>query len=329
MNKSIGGFARANALTPEERSKIASKGGVAKVEKEKNMPKASHSGKIQIEDVVIDCAVLTNNRRVISELVINSILGSAGGSLYKTRGEMNENALSANRQTPLFLASKSLEPFVAAVFGDSPLSPIEYKDGRRTLIGYPAEILPKVCEVWLQARMAGSLKMSQMHKAQKAEMLMRGLAHIGIIALVDEATGYQEDRDRQALHKLLEAYLSEERLAWAKKFPDEFYHQIYRLKGWTPSNISHQRPGCVGSITNKLVYDKMPKGVLEELQLRNPLTNPNNMTQRRYRHHQFLSPELGQTHLRDHLLQLIPVMRLSKDWEDFLEKFEMIFPNPS
>jgi len=33
-----------------------------------------------------------------------------------------------------------------------------------------------------------------------AEILIRGFAHIGIIALIDEATGYQYDRDHEALH---------------------------------------------------------------------------------------------------------------------------------
>lgn len=327
--KAIGGHARAKSLTAAERSEIASKGGTARWEKEKELPKASHRGEVQIEGVTIACAVLDDNRRVVSEYAINSILGSSGGKNYKLQIKLNKSETDFPRQIPLFLASKSLQPHMEAVFGDSDLDPIEYKDGRRTMMGYPATILPKVCEVWLRARDAGDLQTQQLLKAQKAEMLMRGLAHIGIIALVDEATGYQESRDRQALHKLLELYLSEERLAWAKKFPDEFYHQIYRLKGWTPSTITHQRPGCLGHITNQLVYEKMPKGILEELQTRNPITSANTTnTQRKYRHHQFLSPEMGQGHLRDHFLQLIPVMRLSKNWDEFMVNFEEIFVTP-
>lgn len=324
--RSIGGHARAESLSAEERSEIAGKGGIARWEKEKTLPKSTHRGELKIEDIAIPCSVLENGARILSENGINSVFGSAGGENYIMKassvGVLGTGAL------PLFVVSKSLHSHVQAVFKETELSLIEYKEGRRTLTGYPAEILPKVCEVWLRARNAGDLHTSQLPKAYKAEMLMRGLAHIGIVALVDEVTGYQNDRDRQALHKLLEAYLSNERLAWAKKFPDEFYHQIYRLKGWTPSNISHQRPGCVGHITNLLVYEKMPKGVLEELQTRNPLTSATNSSQRKYRHHQFLSPEIGQGHLRDHLLQLIPVMRLSKNWDDFLINFEEIFKTP-
>ena len=36
---------------------------------------------------------------------------------------------------------------------------------------------------------------------------MRGFAQVGIAALVDEATGYQEVRDRKALQAILDAFL--------------------------------------------------------------------------------------------------------------------------
>lgn len=118
-----------------------------------------------------------------------------------------------------------------------------YKSGRRTVIGYSAEILPAVCEVWLRAREAGALQKQQLGRAQNAEILLRGLAHVGIVALIDEATGYQYDRDRDELHRLLAVYLTEERLAWAKRFPDEFYKQIYRLKEWPwPPNSAQRTP---------------------------------------------------------------------------------------
>jgi hypothetical protein len=317
----LGGSKRSENLTADEKSAIGIKANAARQEKEKDMAKATHRGELKIEDVAIPCAVLDNGHRVLSENGINNILGASGGETYAMKA--SSVGILGSGALPLFLVSKALQPYVQAVFGNGELNPIEYKDSRRTLTGYPAEILPKVCEVWLRARDAGALQTNQLPKAQKAEMLMRGLAHIGIVALVDEVTGYQESRDRQSLHKLLEAYLSNEKLAWAKKFPDEFYQHIYRLKGWTLSSIEHQRPGYVGKLTNQLVYEKLPKGVLEELQVRNP-TNGN--SNRKWRHHQFLSVDIGQTDLRDHLLQLIAVMRISKDWDTFILNFEAAFP---
>ena len=41
------------------------------------------------------------------------------------------------------------------------------------------------------------------HIARQADVLMRALAHVGIAALVDEATGYQEVRDRRPFKRFL------------------------------------------------------------------------------------------------------------------------------
>jgi len=115
-------------------------------------------------------------------------------------------------------------------------------------------ILYEVCQVYLEAKDAGALLPNQLAIAVKCEVLVRGLAHTGIIALVDEATGYQKDRDRDELQRFLALYLSEERLRWAKMFPDEYYRQLFRLQGWQDSPLSVKRPKLVGVITNRLVY---------------------------------------------------------------------------
>jgi hypothetical protein len=324
--KSLGGINRAKSLSADERKDIASKAASKRWEREREMPKATHRGEVKIEDVIIPCAVLENGVRVISETGINKVLGSMGGKNYRLREKSLQNGSLQDRPLPLFVSSKALQHHIDGVFGESDLFPIEYKDGRQKQVGYPAEILPKVCEVWLRARDAGDLQSQQLPKALKADMLMRGLAHIGIVALVDEVTGYQDDRNRDELHKLLAVYLSNERLAWAKRFPDEFYKQIYRLKDWKWPSVNGQTPRYVGKLTNQLVYEKLPKGVLDELQNRNP-TKPGT-GQRQWRHHQFLSEDIGQGDLRDHLLQLIAIMRISKNWKIFIANFEAAFPDP-
>jgi len=318
--QSIGGIKRAESLSGDERKDIASKAAKARWEQDALLPRATHRGELEIGDIKISCAVLEDGRRIISELGINGALGSSGGKNYRLR----KTAENENGPLPLFLSSKPLKPFVDMAFGEMDLSPVAYKDKRRTLTGFPATILPKVCEVWLQARDAGVLQSQQDAKVVKAEMLIRALAHIGIVALVDEVTGYQKDRDRDELHKLLSVYLSNEKLKWAKRFPDEFYKQIYRLKDWKWPSENHAHPGYVGTLTNKLVYEKLPKGVLIELKNRNPTKEGTN--QRKWKHHQFLSEDIGQDDLRDHLLQLVTIMRISKDWPTFMANFENAFP---
>ena len=71
---------------------------------------------------------------------------------------------------------------------------------------------------------------SQQHIAYRAEILMRGLAHVGIVARVDEANGYLENRNRKSLQEILGKYLLPYRTRWGKRFPDEFDKDIFRLK---------------------------------------------------------------------------------------------------
>ena len=71
---------------------------------------------------------------------------------------------------------------------------------------------------------------SQQQIAYRAEILMRELAHVGIVALVDEATGYLENRNRKSLQEILGKYLLPYQTRWAKRFPDESYRENFRLK---------------------------------------------------------------------------------------------------
>src|SRR6202023_2446326 len=105
--------------------------------------------------------------------------------------------------------------------------------------GYNATLLPMICEVFLAARDTPDvLHTSQQHIAKRADIVMRGLARVGITALVDEATGYQVVRDRLALQQILDKYLLKEYAKWAKRFPDEFYEEIFKLRNWQWKGMS-------------------------------------------------------------------------------------------
>jgi P63C domain len=317
--QSRGGRARAQRLSPEARSEIARDAARTRWADAAKLPKATHRGVLEIGEARIPCAVLDDGRRVITEHGITQALGSRSGASKRIKKASSEGGAPL----PIFLAPSNLKSFVASDLIDGPLQPVQYRDGRRVIAAFDASALPAVCDVWLRARDAGALQSQQLDRAYRAEVLMRGLAHVGIVALVDEATGFQEDRDRDALHRLLAMYLSEERLAWAKRFPDEFYKQLYRLRGWSWPTGPARTP-FIGKITNKIVYERLPEGVLGELQKKNP-TEPGT-GRRKWKHHQFLSEDIGQPDLRDHLLQLIAIMRISKDWRTFERHFEMAFP---
>lgn len=58
------------------------------------------------------------------------------------------------------------------------------------------------------------------HIVARAEVLLQGFARVGIIALVDEATGYQTSREVDALQQYLRRLLSDRRLLDGVDFED-------------------------------------------------------------------------------------------------------------
>lgn len=313
---SKGGRARAAALTPQERQEIATRAAA----KRHNIPVATHAGELEIGNAVLPCAVLEDGTRVLSETGIAQSLGSRSGA---SKRQKYAAQAEGRAPLPLFLSPKRLEPYIDQKLIDGPLKPLKYAQGRSMLTGYDASALPIICDIWLQARDAGRLQKQQLGKAQKAEMLMRGLAHIGIIALVDEATGYQELRDRLALQALLDRYLRKELAAWAKKFPDEFYKQIFRLRGWQWKGMKVNRPSVVGKYTNDIVYERIAPELLAELERKNPRTRKG---RRKAKHHQWLTEDIGEPALAQHLHAVIGLMRASSDWTQFKILLRRAFP---
>ena len=285
--------------------------------------KATHTGKLLLGETEIPCAVLENGQRILSEKGITTALKSRSGSSRRTK----KNMIQDGAPLPMFLASKNIIAFISDELREGPLKQIHYtvKNKQRVQIGYDASILPAVCDIWLEARRTGALYVQQQIRAEKAERLLSGLAKVGIVALVDEATGYQEAREKDALAKLLSVYLSEERLKWAKRFPDVFYKEIYRLNDWNwPPVHSSKRPGIIGQYTNEVVYERLPEGVLDRLKELNP--SDETSKRRKFRHHQFLSEGIGQPDLQNHLLQVITLMKASSSWKGFLSLLERVIP---
>lgn len=316
--KKKGGIRRAAVLSPEERSAIAKK--AAKSRWEADVPKATHSGVLHIGDMEIACAVLPDGTRVLSQRGVGKALGRSFGGRNWSQDSPEDGA----GKLPFFLNVPSIFPFISKdllVLINQPL-PYRHSQGGGTALGVVATALPQICEAWLKAREAGAIVMTpQLKVAQKAESLMRGLAQVGIVALVDEATGYQEVRARDALQAYLERFLRKELAIWVKVFPDEFFRELYRLKKW-PWNGSSRRPGIVGHYINDLVYSRLGPGVLEQLQEKNPSING----RRRSRHTQWLTEDLGHPALSQHMFALIRFMKAEDDWGQFKPRFYRAFP---
>ncbi len=278
-----------------------------------NKLRATHQGQIKIGEIEIGCAVLEDGHRVIYRRAFLLALGR-----HKESASMRNHT---NVKLPDFLSSKALKPFV---FKDlvRTSNPVYFVHANKQQgVGYDADLLPAVCQVYLRARRAGALRKNQLHIAERAEILMEAFATIGIRALVDEACDHQPIRGEYA--KYLAYLLNEEPTSWRKRFPDDYYRYIYQLHGWTYKEGVNQHPQCVGAITNDIVYSRMPPGMLDELQRLNPSDGHGH---RPFRHHQFLTDHAGLKALERQVDIAVVLLKSANTWEGFKIALNRISP---
>ncbi|MDO8430962.1 MAG: P63C domain-containing protein [Candidatus Binatus sp.] len=312
--QSKGGRARAKALSATERSEIAKKAAEARWSPD--ILNATHPGTLQIGDAEISCAVLEDGEtHVLTRATFVRAIGRRG----KVKGG---RAFDKEFQLPVFLTADNLKPFIPKELEENS-KPVLFRLNGQIAIGYRAELLPLVCQVFMDARYAKKLRPNQEHIAEACRILYRGFATIGLIALIDEATGFQSVRAREALQALLDKFLRKELAAWAKRFPDEFYEQIYRLKNWEWKGMSKNRYSVVAKYTIDLVYERILPSLLKELEERNP---KDDRGRRKGRHHQLFTEDVGHPALAQHLYALIGFMRASSSWNDFYRLVNRAFP---
>lgn len=315
VGRARGGVARAEALSADERKAIAKKAAQARWES--SLPKATFGSAekpLRIGAWEIPCYVLEDGRRVLVQRGMMSALDMSQGTAGRGGGD----------RLAKFVSTKALSSFVSNELAEVIKNPIVFQTPNASkAYGYEATVLADLCDAVLEARKSGSLHYQQEHIAVRCEMLVRAFAKVGIIALVDEATGYQQIRDRDALSAILDKYLRKELAAWAKRFPDEFYKEMFRLKGWPMNPLKVKRPGVVGKYTNNIVYERLAPGILDELEKRNPKDERGN---RKGKHHQLLTEDVGHPALAQHLYAVIGFMRVSKTWESFLDLLDRAYP---
>lgn len=310
-----GGKARSNVLTKEERREIAQaaakrrwinagkaneiiadgdEDGGAEVEPEQ-LPASMFKGTLSIGDVELECHVLTNGMRVLTQREVVRVLsgGRESGNLQRY--------LSRNPKT-------------ATGFDIGP--PIQFTVEAMIANGFNAEMLIEICERYLEARDEGLLQASQLKLAKQAEIVVRACARVGIIALIDEATGYQEIREKRELQLKLQAFIADELQEWARMFPEEFWLELARLEGvrYSPRN----RPLRWGRYVMMFVYDAIDGDVGKELRSKNP--NPRFLKN----HHQWLK-KFGRDQVHDQITRVVTVMKLCNNMDDFRSKFARLF----
>lgn len=309
--KAKGGHARAASMTREERKAIARRAAEARWTA--HLPEAYYEGDFDLAAAKLSCAVLEDERRIITQAGFLRSLGRARSPKAGT------GVLTTADEVPFFLRAEILQPFIDEEIIEI-ARPVFYrsKSGGKG-VGYNALALKRVAEIYLRYRdhcleTSGSVPARYAKMIKAADMIIRGLAEVGIIALVDEATGYQDVRARRALQELLDQYLRKELAAWAKRFPDEFYKEIFRLRGWPWRGRHINPPQVVAHYTTDFIYDRLAPGITEELQRRMPKTEGG---AKKGKLHQLLSDDIGHPALAQHLHAVMALMRASSDWETF------------
>lgn len=216
QSKVIGGKARADALTSEQKKKIAEKAALARWG-----AKATHKGNFK-EDfgIDVDCYVLNDEAKtaVISQRGMGKALnlGEGGASLPRfVNGKIISQAVGVE------LLKKLDNPLIfkgPSMVGNPPSQPI---------YGYDVTILIDICKAIISAESEGKLLKSQANIAKQAHVILGASAKAGIQGLVYALSGY--DRTKDEIITAFKLYVQEEAKKYEKEFPSELYTEWHRL----------------------------------------------------------------------------------------------------
>lgn len=267
-----------------------------------------YEGELNLGGFILPCYVLEDGTRVLSGRRMQETLRIVDGNVSGTK-------------MPQFLSNSAIKPFIFKDKEVAHFEPIICYKGKQQINGYEATVLTDICEAILDARRSGArLTERQKVVAAQCEIILSAFARVGIIALIDEATGYQNEREHLELQKILSAYISEEILKWQLTFTDDFYRQIYRLWNlpFIPKYIRN-KPSFIGKLTSKYIYEQLPDGVVEKIKEKTGKTEKGNW---KYKWHQSLTPEVGREHLKRQIIEVTTLMSISRSKAEFEEYFE-------
>ena len=317
-----GGRARARKLTPEKRSEIAkravnarwAKVKLAQAEEEglrpEGLPSARYRGTLRLLDREIPCYVLDDEQRVIGRLAATEMLTG-----IRKQGDFESYVRPAN-----------LRPFIDAEDIGTRMVSFKLEEVDRLQIevkGLPHDVLLEVCRGFMRALEASDnpdseikLTPRQREIAIQAGMFLAACSDIGLISLIDEATGYQYERAKDALEVKLKAFLEEEMRAWEKTFPDELWLEFGRLTNW--KGPVHSRPKYWGILVNELVYDYMDSDVAQWLRENAPKPRSGQ------NYHQWLSSQYGLRRLVEHIWKLIGIAKTCESVSELKDKMAQL-----
>ncbi len=269
---------------------------------EQKLPRAKWMGTLPIGEAELPVFVLDNGVRVISRT-------GATGLLTDKKGGGNLES---------YLRVEALESYIPS---DLPGLSIEFELEEvvnKRVIGFSAETFIEICRAYVKALSDGALKTQRQSEiAVKASMFLASCAKVGLIALIDEATGYQYDRAVDALQVKLKAFLADEMREWEKTFPNELWIEFGRLTKWHGSVT--QRPKYWGHLVTELVYGYLDADVTKWLKENHPQPRHGRNW------HQWLSEQYGLQKLFQHFYILIGVAKTCHNMRELREKMAEMY----
>lgn len=259
-------------------------------------------GDVHFGDIMVPCHVLSDGSRVIAQReVIKALTGQEKPSGSITR-------IIASNLTPYITTEDIAEKIIQYDLSGA--------GHQMSAYGYEATLLIEVCEAFLKARDDGVLTVGQRKIARVADIILRACAKVGIIALIDEATGYDKFKRKHEYQLKVQAFIADDLQEWARMFPEEFWFELARLEHihYHPRS----RPLRWGKYVLAFVYAAVDRDIAQEL--KNRIPNPHfgqNL-------HQLLK-EYGREKMTAQLNQVLGVMKTCRDMDDFRRKFDWVF----
>lgn len=273
--------------------------------------RATHKGTLAIGGIEAPCHVLEDRRRVVTQRgfldLVGMTKGSAGGD--------------GDRLTS-FTRGKRLNPFVTKdlTLGINEIIRFTVAAGSPVAYGYEATTLVDFCRAVLAAYEAGVLQGQQVPIARRCLTLVLAFSKVGIVALIDEATGFQEVRESDELRAIAEFFTTKHPTDWQKRFDDDFYRPLCAMHGlpFVPKK-GGQPYKRLAQVTNELIYDRLAPGVRELIRSRNPRGRSG---RREYKHHQFLSRDIGIVSFNRVMTKVVEYLTVFTDYKSLLAKMD-------
>ena len=262
------------------------------------MQKITHFGTVKIGDIALDAAVLEDGRRGF----IQKQLAQAIGFTEKTRSGRFDR----------FSEKIGLNELIPKGISEWPVSVLMPERG--AALWTPYEILPAIIRATIRANSNNLLTAQQTHIAERCAVIADALIGVGIVALIDEATGYQYHREPSALQDLIELLIRENCADWTKRFDADFYRPLMKLFK-LDFHPGKGLPSVIGQLTQRYIYQAvLPDEIWEYLKIKKG---------KKDRFHQWLNGS-GLKLLERQKILVEAIAGSSADYQDFKSRFSVI-----